>query len=256
MNLSTLDNVLWAASLIGHAALLLVLVLQKRAKDFPVFTFFVSSEVFRTMLLFLVLRYGTKHGYFVAYWTTGFANYVFQVAVIYEIARDVLRPTGAWVHDARKAFLGWGTAGMVVAAIIASQLGQPQSKGFDLWDSRITVFTSLLTCELFIAMAMAATRLGLQWRSHVVAIGQGIATWAVVALIEDFGHGILGWNREFVVFVHIRMFVYLSVLVYWIVAFWFPETVRAPLSAEMSAYLVALHDRVQYDLDSMNGPSL
>ena len=254
MHLSTLDNALWAAGLIGHAALLFVLVLRRRFREFPVFTFLVGFEAFRTVLLFLVFRYGTRHGYFLAYWSTGFADYLFQIALIFEIARNILRPTGTWIVDARRTFLAWSAVGLFAAAALASQIGPPQSKGFDLWDTRITVFTSLLTCELFIAMSAAANWLGLQWRSHVVALGQGIFIWAFIALLEDFAHVALGWDREFAVFVHVRMFVYLCVLVYWMVAFWLPEEVRAPLSPEMKAYLVALHERVKYDRTSITGP--
>ncbi len=255
MNLSALDNALWAASLVGHVALAIVLVIRKRVGSFPVFTAFVAFEASRTILLFFVLRYGSKHAYFLAYWITGFADYIFQVALIFEIARDVLRPTGRWVLDARKSFLGWGSAGLVASALLALQIGPPQSQGLDLWDVRITVFTSLLTCELFIAMAAVANRLGLQWRSHAVAISQGIALWAFVALLEEFGHVIFGWDRQFVIFVHVRMLVYLAVLVYWIGAFWLPEKARAPLSPEMSAYLLALRERVQYDLRAGGRPS-
>jgi hypothetical protein len=256
MNLSTLDNTLWAASLIGHAALVLVLISRRGWREFPVFTSFVAFGALRTVLLFFVLRYGSEHGYFLAYWITGFADYVLQVVLIFEIARDVLRPTGTWVQDARKAFLAWGGTGLVAAAALALQIGPPQSKGLDLWDVRVTVFTSLLTCALFIAMSMAANRLGLQQRSRVVAIGQGIAIWAFIALIEEFGHVILGWNREFVVLVHARMAAYLLALVYWMVAFWLPERVRAPLSPDMSVYLVALHQSVRYDLEIGNRRNL
>lgn len=250
MNLSGLDNALWAASLVGHVALVFVLVWRKKSHEFPVFTSFVGFGALTTVLLFLVLRYGSKHGYFLAYWITGFADYVFQVALIFEIARDVLRPTGTWVQDARKAFWGWGGAGLFWAAALASQIGPPQAKGFDLWDVRVTVFTSLLTCSLVTAMSVAANRLGLQERSPVVAIAHGIGVWAFIALLEEFGHVIFGWDRQFVLFVHIRELAYLLVLVYWTVIFWLPEKFRAPLSPEMTAYLVALHRRVQYDLES------
>jgi hypothetical protein len=250
MNLSALDNALWAASLVGHVALAVVLILRKRARGFPIFTAFVVFEASRTILLFFILRYASKHAYFLAYWITGFADYIFQIALIFEIARDVLRPTGRWVLDARKSFLAWGSVGLVLSALLAYQIGPPQSQGLDLWDVRITVFTSLLTCELFIAMAAVANRLGLQWRSHAVAISQGIALWAFVSLLEEFGHVVFGWDRQFVALVYIRMFVYLAVLVYWIGAFWLPEKARAPLSPEMSAYLLALRERVEYDLRS------
>lgn len=252
MNLSLLDNALWAASLIGHAVLLLLLLFRKRASEFPVFTTFVASEVVRTMLLFLVFRYGTKHGYFLAYWTTGFMNYFFQVGLLAEIGGKVLRPTGRWILEARRSFLIYGGLGLVVAAVMAVEIGQPQAKGLDLWDARVTVFTALLTCGLFLAMLLTANRLGLRWRSQVFAVGQGLFLWSFIALLADVGHTALGWNREFVVLDHIRMFAYLGVLVFWSVTFWLPEKERAEFSPEIRAYLLAVNERLGYDLNSAN----
>ncbi len=254
MHFSSLDDALWAASLIGHVALVIVLLVRRRVRDFPVFTSFVFFEAARTVGLFFVLRYGSKHGYFLSYWITGFADYAFQVALLLEVARDVLRPAGRWILQARTSFFAWGGVGLVLSAALAFQIGPPQARGLDLWDVRITIFTSLLTCELFLAMALVANRLSLQWRSHAVAIGQGLAVFSFVALVEEFGHVILGWDRQFAVFVHARMFVYLSVLVYWMAAFWREERRRAPFSAEMSASLVALRERVPYDLGSGKRP--
>lgn len=254
MTLSTLDKVLWAASLVGHAALTSVLVIRKRWREFPVFTSFLVYEALSTVLLVVVSDNRSRHAYFLAYWITGFGNYAYQVAVIYEIARDVLRPTGRWVQEARRSVLLWGGLGLVAATVLALQLGPTQSKGLDLWEARLNVFTSLLTCGLFLAMSAAANRLGLQRRSYVVALGSGITVWACVALLQDFARAALGWDRSFVALGHIGMVMYLLVLVYWIVMFWLPEKARAPLSPEMRAYLLALHDRVHYDLHDANGP--
>lgn len=247
MNLSTLDNALWAASLVGHAALLFVLLVKKRVREFPFFTTFVASEVFRTVLLFLFLRFGTRHGYFLAYWITGFANYLFQAGLILEIGRQVLRPTGRWILEARRSFLLWGAAELVVAILMAFFVGPSQSQGLDLWDTRITIFTALMTCGLFLAMVVAANGLGLRWRNQVFAIGQGLFLWAFIALLGDAAHTALGWNRDFVVFDHIAMFTYLAVLSYWVVIFWRPEPPRQQLSPEISAYLLAAHQRLAYD---------
>lgn len=248
MKLSTLENLLWAAGFLGHVALLLVLLIRKRSREFPVFTSFLGFEVFRTALLFLVTRFGTNHAYFLAYWITGFADYGFQVGLIIEIARDVLRPTGSWVSDARRSFILWGTVGLVAAAVTALQLAPSQSKGFDLWDSRITVFTSMLTCQLFAVITVAASNLGLQWRTHVYALGQGLFVWSSFALLEDGAHAIWGWDEAPAGLGYTRMVVYLSVLLYWIVVFWRPEKVRAPLSPRMMEYLADLHQKVQDDL--------
>lgn len=247
----TLMNVLWAAAFLGHAALLIVLFYKHRATAFPVFTTLIAFQLFVSMLLFITQKHGSHHLYVVAYWTTGFLDYAFQVALVFEIARIVLRPTGTWVRDARQSFLLGGGLGLLLAAAIAFSLGSPYAKGLDLWDERITLFTSLLTCELFAAMIVSANRLGLQWRSHVVALSQGLTVWALLTLTSNVFHVLSGWHHDFAHYDDVREFAYLGALLFWIVSFWLPETGRAPLSADMEAYLLALHRQVQYDLDNM-----
>ena len=247
MKFSTVDNALWAASLIGHVALVLILVLRKKLREFPVFSTFIAFSALRTILLFFVYRFATNHQYFLAYWITGGANYLFQVGLIVEIARNVLRPTGRWVLEARKSFLIWAAVGLGVAAIMAYELGPSQSKGIELWDTRITVFTALMTSGLFLAMMTAANRLGLRWRSQVYAVGQGLFLWSLISLFGDVAHTALGWNREFVVLDYVQMFAYLAVVVFWGITFWFPEKERAELSPEIRAYLVAAAARLEYD---------
>ncbi len=247
MKFSTVDNALWAASLIGHVALVLILVWRRKLREFPVFSAFIAFSALRTILLFFVYRFGTNHQYFLAYWITGGANYLFQVGLIVEIARNVLRPTGRWVLEARKSFLIWAAVGLGIAAIMAYELGPSQSKGIELWDTRITVFTALMTCGLFLAMMTAANRLGLRWRSQVYAVGQGLFIWSLISLFGDVAHTALGWNREFVVLDYVQMFAYLAVVVFWGITFWFPEKERAELSPEIRAYLVAAAARLEYD---------
>ena len=251
MNVSTLAGVLWAATLVGHLLLLAVVVLRRRWPDFPVFTSFLVFESLRTISLFFASTRG-KYVYFLAYWITGAVDYVFQVGLVAEVAIDVLRPTGEWVRDARRSFAFWGCVGVVVAAAAALFMAAPQSRGLDLWDARITVFTSVLICGLFAAMTTAADHLGLHGRSYATALGQGLTAWALSALVKDFLHVTLGWGREFAWLGYVLEGVYLTVLVYWIVVFWRPERQRSPLSAEMNAYLLALHRRVEYDLKRRN----
>ena len=253
MQLSALDNTLWAAGFIGHVALVLILLTRRPARGFPIFTVFVGYQALTTIWLFFVSKYGSRHGYFLAYWITGGLNYVFQVAVVIELARDALRPTGTWLQDAWRPFLAWGSASLGVSVTLALLLGPPQSKGFELWDARVTVFTSLLTCALFLSMSVSANLLGLQQRSYALGLGGGLFVWAFSSLLEEFGHALLGWNRQFVIFVYIREIIYLLVLLYWMVIFWFPEKKQAALSPEMKAYLIALHEQVQYDLKKIGG---
>ena len=84
-----------------------------------------------------------------------------------------------------------------------------------------------------------------------MAIGQGLTVWAAAALIGDLGHVILGWDAQYAVFDYVYELAYLAVLIFWTVALWLPEKERSPLSPEMQQYLVALHRRVQYDLEKV-----
>lgn len=247
----TLSDVLWAAGFLGHVALLTVLLLKRRSRKFPLFTTLIAYQAGVTILLFLVSRGGSHRMYFLVYWFAAFVDYAFQVALIFEIARVVLRPTGSWISDARVSFLRWGGLGLLIAAAVAIGLGNSTAMGLDLWEERVTVFTSLLTCELFTAMIVAANRLGLQWRNHVVALSQGLTLWALLTLGSNVLHVLAGWHRDFALYDGIREFAYLGALVFWIISFWLPERERAPLSPAMESYLLALHRRVQYDLDNV-----
>jgi uncharacterized protein YacL len=251
MNLSVLDDVFWAAGFIGHAALLIVLLIRRQLRKFPIFTCLIGYQALDTIALFLVSRYGTHHGYAVTYWTADVIDFLFQLALIFEIARVVLRPTRTWVRDARSSFILAGAIGAAIALILSLTVKPLSPSTLGIWEIRENLFTALLDCELFLAMLYASNRLGLEWRNHVMGLAQGLTAWAFGAVVSDMAHIILGWSREFLILDHLLMCLYLAVLVYWIFTFWRPEPKRAPLSSEMKDYLVALHTRVQYDLEKV-----
>jgi hypothetical protein len=168
-SLQALDSILWGAGFIGHLALLFVLVARRRLGDFPVFASLIGYKILTSILLFSLWRFGTSHAYYLGYWMLSPGDYALQIAIIFEMARHVLRPTGTWVQDARTNFLLWSASGIVIAAILSLAITPPEAKGLDLWSVRATVFTSLLTCATFLAMSAAANRLGLPWNSHVMS---------------------------------------------------------------------------------------
>lgn len=250
MNLTTLDNILWAAGFVGHAALLVVLLVRRRWREFPTFTCLIGYQLLVTVSLFLVSRYRSG-SYALAYWICTGGDFLFQLALILEIARVVLRPTGTWVRDARVSFITAGTVGLVIALVLCLSV-KPLMPSASVWEVRGDLFTALLTCELFLSMLYASNRLGLEWRNHVMGLAQGFTVWAFTSLVSDVTHMILGWGQQFVILDRLLMFLYLGTLVYWAVTFWLPERSRAPVSTEMREYLVALHSRVQYDLEKVN----
>ncbi|HTZ89738.1 MAG TPA: hypothetical protein VMA71_05325 [Alloacidobacterium sp.] len=248
MKVSLLDNALWAASFAGTLILLIVLLFRRRWVQFPVFNALIGYYVLENILGFLVLRYD-RPLYPKVYWITFGFDFLLQVALIVEVARVVLRPTGTWLRDERTNFLISGIVGALIAAGLTFAVHPSVPKTIDAWGIRAYLFTSLIFCELFLVTMFAAQKLGLVWRNHVMGLGQGLTAWALVSAMVDVAHSYYGTTHlhDFNMLEHVRTIAYIGAVVYWTVIFWLPEPERRPLSEEMQKYLVAMHSKVQYD---------
>jgi hypothetical protein len=247
VNVSLTAQILWAAGFVEHAALLLVLIVRGRWRTFPVFTVLIGFNTFRTILLVTLYKYSSPKQYSYAYWGASFLDLALQLGIIFELARVVLKPTGTWVRDAGRKFLLYGVVGAAVAAAIAYAIN-PSSQGLDFWIEKGNLFSAMVTLELFAAMLFASAQLGLVGSSHVMRLGQGWAIWAIVDLIAEgiYSHFGIGWHDDLPDTV--RIIVYQTVTIYWIVTLWRSEPKRRTLSAEMQSYLDGLHVQLQSEL--------
>jgi len=253
MKLSSLDNVLWAAGFVANVSLLLIFLVRKRLKGFPGFIAYPAYKAAATVSLFVVLRYGHQHAYAVLYWISAYLQYPLQLWVIAEMARDVLHPILWWVRDVRNSILAWGTLGVVTAASLSLGIGPSGAKGFDLWENRASVFTSLVMCGLVVFLSAVAGMFHLRLRRHIVAMGLGLFALSYGVLLADLAHVILGWDRDFAAIGYMSKWLYLVVIVYWMVTFWNREKEPPSPSREEMAYMIALHERVKNDLDVLEG---
>jgi hypothetical protein len=126
-DLTNLDLLLWVAGFFGHLALLLTLLLRKRARMFPVFTTLIVLNVTRTIVLFLINREGTKATYFYTFWSLAFADVALQFGVVYELASKVFRPLGEWASDIRTR-LAVLVACSIGFALLPTWIPHPQSR--------------------------------------------------------------------------------------------------------------------------------
>ena len=248
MNFSVIQNVLWAASFAANVALLFVLVSKRRTREFPVFTAWMGFLSAEMAVLFLIYRWGSAHLYALIYWSCVVVDFLLQLGVVMEMARIVLRPNGTWLSEARGRFLVSGLLGAMVAAGAALLLHPDANSSLDVWEIRGNLFTGIIIVELFSAMMGAANRLGLQWKSHVMGLGQGLFVWSAIAVLVDALHNVLGSYRWFTALDNVRITVWTAAAIYWAVVFWKPERTRNPLSPEMEQYLLGLHRRVKFDL--------
>ena len=252
MSPSALDYVLWLASFLGEAFLFFVLLYRRRWREFPVFTFLTGFETLLSPVEYALFRYGSVGYYTRIYYTVIPIEFFLQLGVVLEIARIVMRPTGTWVRDAKKQFIFWGALGILFAAALPFLVTPPAATLLERLEVRADLFTSLVICELIAVVTRTSKSLGLGWRSHVMALGNGWTVWAVVAILVDGLHSYFGAERCFSQLEHVRMFAYLAVLGYWMVQFWLEEPARQPLSPELRVYIETLHRRVKNNLDTLD----
>jgi hypothetical protein len=242
MNISTLAGALWAASFVGHAALLLVLVTRRRWKIFRFFTAFIAFNVVRTVILFFAYRFGTPVTYWWLYWGATVLDLILQILVILEVLRIVLQPAEVWAEDARKKFRIIATGGVLPAIGLAFAIRHriPHTPGG--WIDLGQLFSVSLAVVLLLAMVASTTALGLVWRRHVAALALGWAAWNFTSFFVEGAFSYYGPRWHGVDLDNVRIVIYELATVFWIVMFWIPEPKKGTLAPEQREYLLRLQE--------------
>jgi len=251
MQFAGVDLLLWAIGLLGHVVLLLVLCFRRRAAHFPVFTTLIATNVIRTIALYFTFRLGTRHAYFVTYWSLAILDVALQLAVVYEMASHVFRPLGTWSRDVHRGFL-WLIGGSITVASLLTWMAAPAAHSLkEVVVIRGSFFSAALMSELFVGMVAFSVIAGLPWKTHVARISQGLGAYSIVCILIEAGHSysiITPGTPTYVLLSHIRMAVYLVCITYWIVMLWRNAPRPKDLPDEMRRQLSLLQSRVAYDL--------
>ncbi|MGD0830420.1 MAG: hypothetical protein ABR907_05710 [Terracidiphilus sp.] len=179
-----------------------------------------------------------------------FVAFALQLGVVWEIAYVVMRPTGTWVRDAKRQFILWSAAGILFAATLPWLVTPPGKSILVNAVVRTDLFTCIVACELVTVLMFTSNRLGLGWRNHVMALGNGIGFLSIVGVVLDGLHGYYGL-RHYHEIEQIGLFLALGMAIYWAFQFWQEEPARKPISPELRAYIEALHERVKNNLDTL-----
>jgi hypothetical protein len=253
MHLTGIDFFFWAVGFFGNLGLLFVLWYRRLAKGFPFFTALALLSVLRNIVLYFVLRYGTRNNYFYAYWCLAIIDTVLQLCIVYEIASRVFRPVGVWAPDVRGSF-SWMLGLSVTVALGLSWLASPPAPTWrQSFVTRGNLFAAALISELFILMMALSTSARLPWRTHAAKIAQGLGAYSLVIMLIETGHSYFGVGevRNFRFLSHIRIAAYLSCVAYWTVMLWRAEEPSREMTAEMRERLFTLQRLVTYDLQEL-----
>jgi hypothetical protein len=254
MHLTGIDFFFWAVGLLENLGLLFVLWYRCLVKRFPFFTALTVLNVLRTIILYILLSYGTEKSYFYTYWSLVMLDTMLELGIVYEIASRVFRPVGVWVPDVRGSFL-WMLGLSVTVALGLSWLASPPALTWrQSFVTKGNLFAEALIGELFVLMMALSISARLPWRTHAAKIAQGLGAYSLVSMLIEAGHsyfGVGGEVRTFLFLSHIRMAAYMSCVGYWAVMLWRAEQPSREMTEEMRERLFTLQRRVAYDLQEL-----
>jgi hypothetical protein len=254
MHLTGLDLLFWGAGFLENLGLIFVLWYRRRAERFPFFTALITLVVIKSIVLYLVLRYGTKDGYFYTYWSLTILDTILQLCVVYEIASRVFRPLDVWAHDVRSSFVWLFSLSLSVAFVLTWLASPPARTWMQSFSTKGNLFTAALQSELFVAMMALSIHARLPWRTHVAKIAQGLGAYSLLAVLIETGHSYFGVGRElpaFIVLSHVRMAAYLACVNYWIISLWRKERPVRTMTPEMREKMFTLQMLLEYDLEDL-----
>jgi hypothetical protein len=254
MHLTGMDLLLWSVGFLENLALLVVLVYRRRAERFPFFTALIALNVIRTIVLYLVLRYSTKDGYFYSYWSLTVLDTILQLCVVYEVASRVFRPLDVWAHDVRNSFVWLLGLSLSVAFVLTWLASPPARTWMQSFSTKGNLFTAALQSELFVAMMALSIHVRIPWRTHVAKVAQGLGAYSLLGVLIETGHSYFGVGRELPVFLvlsHVRMAAYLACVNYWIISLWRQERNVRTMTPEMREKVFTLQMLLEYDLENL-----
>jgi hypothetical protein len=247
MRPNTLDFSFWAAGLLGHAILLAVLLARGRFRRMPFFSALIASNIVETIVLFYILRTGTKTAYSYAYWSFALLEAGLKIAVLYEVADSVYRPVGIWARDVRFQITLLACASVVAALGLAWWASPPAKTLLASFVIRGNLFIAVLLSMLFAAILATSSHVGLAWRNHVWQVALGLGVYSMSTFIVEGMHsylGVVGHEEAYKVLSRVRIAVYLGLLCYWIEMLWLDEPQRRPVTPAMRASLFALRSQL------------
>jgi hypothetical protein len=245
MRFLTFDSIVIAAGLLLQASLCVVLFRKGLARFYPIFFIYLLLNLAEDPLTLTLNGYseGYRHYYFVI----TILDYVLQLLIVFEIGRNVLRPS--------KRSLPFPIApvalvGVLVCTLVAASFSrQVQAVGTgDLiqLSLRVTLGLAVLKLLLFAALAGFAQMLGIGWKSHVLQLATGLAFYAGVSLfIQIASSHVPATNQQLYIhhldrLMQIQAGAYIGTLIFWIWAFSRNEAPRKDFTPQMQEVLVTI----------------
>jgi hypothetical protein len=208
------NHLIWAAGLVAHLILLIVLFSRRRFLQFPWFTLLIAFYLLRSIGLAATLRLSGHPAHQFATTILDLTDVLLQCAVLAELIWISLRPLSS-IRRITLPLLLLGSGILISMRLVTMHH----------WSLRGALVAghfllAVLMVEWAVVLLSLLRQLGLSWRAHVAAISFGFGIYSA-ALLAAGGYFTTGREmRDYVFFSFFRISVYLVILLAWSAALW------------------------------------
>ena len=245
MHFLTVDNVSLVAALVLQAALAFTLIRRGLAKFYPVFLLYMLLNLVEDPVGWALQ--GSIPLYLRYYFVVTILDYVLQLLILLEVARNVIRPSKRSIPFPVAPV---AIVGVLLCALIAASFS-PQVQMIGLGHTReilirVSLLLAILKILLFVTLAVFAQVLGIGWKSHVLQLASGFAFYGAVSLMVQLSSTRVAGtdNTSYVIHLtrlaQIQSAAYNFTLIFWIWAFSRNEAQRKDFTPQMQEVLVTI----------------
>ena len=181
---SPLWHYLWIAPHVLQAVVLVVMVVRRQEREFPVFMIYLGLDFVENIVLFVAdhLPSVSADAFWTLTWIAVASTTVLRFALIYEVLRHIFRPFPG-LEQGIRVLLRWTAVfllllGAVVAARAPANLGTPIMTGIGV----VSCVVSLMQAGMVVVLFVFAGYFGITFRSIVFGITLGLGLMSSVNL--------------------------------------------------------------------------
>src|SRR5271170_5789611 len=162
MKITNLDNALWALSLAGQLCLLLIMVYRKLYRHFPILTAYLFYSSLSDSLFFFIFRHWSQKAYFQAYFADLVPEFMFQIAILLEVAFNIVRPVRRSLpKSALLVLAGMLVSGTVLALVLSIRSSPTQLTHWGQYFAQLNFAVAILRVIIFSAITVFSQMLGI-----------------------------------------------------------------------------------------------
>ncbi len=172
--------VAWIASIGLLAILVIVLVVRRMWRRFPLFTAYVVMDLLQSVTL-----YGLRHepkAYMYTYWPFELLTVFLGLGVVYEVFKNIFAAYTALRKLATTLFQIVVAALVIVGCVVMFTHSPVAGARYFAAFAVVEEGVRIVEVGLLLSLFMFATAFGLHWRQHIFGIALGLGVFTTVAL--------------------------------------------------------------------------